>query len=77
MRVYTMYSRGRAVGSCGSSSPFHESSNVFFFLSKLNGEIAHRQRLNNVFFIVLVGNELQNSFVDGTSHCKFKVRIMS
>lgn len=67
MRVYTMYSRGRAVGSCGSSSPFHESSNIFFFFPELNGEIAHRQRLNNVFFIVLVGNELQNTFVNSTA----------
>lgn len=31
IRVYTMYSRGLAVGSNGSSSPCQESSKVFFF----------------------------------------------
>ncbi len=77
MRVYTMYSRGRAEGSCGSSSPFHESSSVFFFLPKRIAKLLTGRGCTTYSLSCWLVINCKISFVNGASYREFEVGVMA
>ena len=76
MRVYTMYSRGRAEGSCGHLL-LSTKVPAYSFFAETNSKVANRKRLYHIIFIMLAGNKLQNSFVNGASYREFEVGVMA